>query len=139
MVWYRATPLFLQMVVEAEEKPVRVLDVDNAVAAPAKPNILLHEFPEFRILFQFRDRRSIDPELLRRPEDAELLEPLHRLRHALDTDLEGVQRLPHDVASPEGSARRVPIELQPLAGLPILERDVRALDVPAAGDPVEVE
>ena len=128
----RATPLFFRMVVEAEEDPVRVLDVDDAVAAPANPNILLHELPEFRILFQFRDRRSIDPELLRRREDAELLEPLHRLRHALDTDLEVVQRLPHDVGSPEGIALRVPIELQPLAGMPILEQDVRALVVPAA-------
>src|SRR5207244_12564047 len=58
---------------------------------------------------------------------------------ALDTDLEVVQRLPHDVGSPEGIALRVPIELQPLAGMPILEQDVRALDVPAAVDLFEIE
>src|SRR5438876_1186052 len=53
----RATPPFLRMVVEAKEDAVRVLDVDDAVAVPADPNLLLHELPEFRILFPFRDRR----------------------------------------------------------------------------------
>src|SRR5438552_567226 len=70
----RATPPFLRMVVEAKEDPVRVLDVHDAVAVPADPNILLHELPEFRILFPFRHRRSIDPELPRRREDAEPLD-----------------------------------------------------------------
>src|SRR5438046_8754822 len=97
----RTTPPFLRMVVEAKEDAVRVLDVDDAVAVPADPNILLHELPEFRILFPFRDRRSIDPDLPRRREDAEPLEPLHRLHHAPETALEVVQRIPHDVASPE--------------------------------------
>src|SRR5207248_7018380 len=76
----RATPPFLRMVVEAKEDPVRVLDVRDAVADPADPNILLHELQEFRILFPFRDRRSIDLELPRRREDADPLVALHRPR-----------------------------------------------------------
>src|SRR2546425_4903145 len=83
-------PRFFRVVVETEEDSVGVLNVGDSMTVSRRPHVLFHELMKLRILFQCGDGLPVDPELSRRGRDAEGLESLEGLRHALHTNLEVV-------------------------------------------------
>src|SRR5437667_1576516 len=86
-------PRFFAVVVEAEEDAIGVLNIGDPMSVSRGPHVLFHELMKLRILFQCGDGLPVDPELSRRGRDAEFLESLERLRHALHTDLKVIERL----------------------------------------------
>src|SRR3989442_7158708 len=95
------------------------------------PYVLLHELLELRIVFQFRHGLPVDPELSRRGEDSQLLEPLQGLRDVFHPNLEVVEGLAGNVRGPERAPFGVPVQFHPLARAAVSEQDVLAFLTPS--------